>query len=56
MDVGNALSTFELSLEQGVGGGIRWLSPVGLIRLDVAAAISQPGTPLRIHLVVGPDL
>ncbi len=56
LDFGNALSAFELSLEQGVGGGLRWLSPVGMVRLDLAAAVSQPGTPLRLHLVVGPDL
>jgi translocation and assembly module TamA len=39
-----------------VGLGVRWLSPVGLLRLDVANGISNPDFPWRIHVVVGPDL
>jgi translocation and assembly module TamA len=55
-DAGNALSRVSLTLETGLGGGLRWLSPVGLIRLDGAFAVSQPGSPFRVHLTVGPDL
>ena len=55
-DAGNALDRFDWSLEQGVGGGVRWLSPVGLVRLDLAFAVSRSGNPLRFHLTVGPDL
>ena len=43
-------------LEQGVGGGIRFISPVGPIRVDAAFAVSRPGAPFRLHLSVGPDL
>ena len=56
-DAGNALDSFSsLSLERGIGGGLRWLSPIGLIRLDAAFAVSRPGSPLRIHFIIGPDL
>jgi translocation and assembly module TamA len=36
--------------------GLRWLSPIGLVRADVAWAVSEPGAPLRFHLMIGPDL
>jgi len=55
-DVGNAFNNFSQNLEQGLGIGIRWLSPVGLIRVDVATALSRDGHPLRLHITIGPDL
>ncbi len=55
-DIGNALNGLSQPLKQGAGVGIRWLSPVGLIRLDVAAALSEPDQPLRLHITIGPDL
>ena len=56
VDFGNAMDRFDWSLEQSVGGGVRWLSPVGLVRLDMAFATTRDGSPLRFHLTVGPDL
>jgi translocation and assembly module TamA len=56
LDVGNAMDSVNWNLEQGLGGGVRWLSPVGLVRLDVAVALSRAGNPLRLHITVGPDL
>ena len=60
-DVGDALQNFSLSvkqglLEQGVGAGIRWVSPIGLIRIDGAFAVTRPGTPFHLHFSMGPDL
>jgi translocation and assembly module TamA len=55
-DEGDAVESFQDPLEQGVGFGVRWLSPVGLVRADVAWAVSEPDDPVRFHLVVGPDL
>lgn len=56
-DVGNAFDPdYSNTITQGAGFGIRWLSPVGLIRLDLAFALSREGCPVRLHLVVGPDL
>ena len=55
-DTGNAMRTFSGSLEEGAGVGLRWVSPIGPIRADAAWALSEPGTPVRFHLTVGPDL
>lgn len=55
-DTGNAFDGTRLNLERGVGVGLRWRSPVGAVRVDLASAISDPGSPLRLHITVGPDL
>lgn len=55
-DTGNAMESFSGSLERGAGVGLRWVSPIGPIRADVAWALSEPGRPIRFHLTVGPDL
>lgn len=55
-DTGNAFSAFGDPLEYGAGLGVRWRSPIGPIRADVAWALSQDGTPFRFHLNIGPDL
>lgn len=56
VDSGNAFNGLSEPLKQGAGIGFRWHSPVGLIRVDLAAALSEPDYPLRLHLTVGPDL
>ncbi len=55
-DVGNAINSLSDPYKEGAGFGIRWISPVGLFRLDLAFALSRPGDPLRLHLTIGPDL
>ena len=55
-DAGNALEDFALDLEQAVGAGVRWISPIGLVRVDGAFPISEAEAPFRIHLSIGPDL
>ncbi len=55
-DVGNAFDTQANEIKQGVGFGLRWRSPVGVVRLDTAFALDEPGKPARLHLVIGPDL
>jgi translocation and assembly module TamA len=55
-DIGNAFNGFSESLKQGAGVGVRWHSPVGLIRVDVATALKEDGLPLRLHIIIGPDL
>lgn len=58
VDAGNAASDsrFDEGFERGAGVGVRWLSPVGPIRLDLAWGISDPEFPWRIHLSIGPQL
>jgi len=55
-DLGGALESFSDALSHGVGFGLRWLSPVGMIRLDYAWGLSTPGVPTYIHFMIGPDL
>ncbi len=56
VDAGNAFDDFHVPLEKGVGFGVRWHSPVGSVRFDLANAVSKQGTPWRIHFSIGPDL
>ena len=56
-DFGNAFNRFNsIGLEYSVGAGIRWLSPVGLIRVDIGVGISRADYPIHLHIVAGPDL
>ena len=56
VDAGNAFDDFDRSnVKVGVGMGVRWRSPIGPIRLDIA----QPADDLsdtHFHLSIGPDL
>ena len=56
VDAGRAFDHFDAAYQVGTGGGIRWQSPVGPIRLDVAFGVSEDDVPVRFHLSVGPDL
>jgi translocation and assembly module TamA len=55
-DTGTANDKLGGELKVGTGVGLRWLSPIGMIRLDFAEAIREPHHPIRIHLTIGPDL
>ncbi|WP_147460957.1 BamA/TamA family outer membrane protein, partial [Pseudomonas savastanoi] len=39
----------------GVGFGVRWVSPVGPLRLDLAHALDDDGG-IRLHFSMGPEL
>ena len=56
VDKGNAFNSLDFpSLKTGVGMGIRWISPVGPIRLDLAHALDDDGG-VRLHFSMGPEL
>ena len=55
-DAGNAINNTTEKLERGAGFGIRWKSPVGPVRVDLASALSREGQPWRLHINIGPDL
>jgi translocation and assembly module TamA len=56
-DTGNAFHNFSSgSLAQGAGFGVRWRSPIGPVRADIAWGISDPNHPIVFHLNIGPDL
>ena len=56
VDAGDAFkSRFDANV--GAGLGVRWKSPIGLVRLDVARpVVSDFDHSWRVHLVIGPDL
>lgn len=56
VDAGNAFDDADLDPQQGAGFGLRWRTPIGAVRLDLAQALSLPGNPWRLHLTLGPDL
>jgi translocation and assembly module TamA len=56
VDAGNAFNDFgQMDIKPSAGVGVRWLSPIGLIRFDVAKPLQDDGG-VHIHLVIGPDL
>ena len=56
-DFGNAYDKqFSNPTEYSIGVGIRWKSPIGPIRLDVASGISNDNNPIRLHFFIGPQL
>jgi len=57
IDGGRAFNDFNDPYRVGAGFGIRWQSPVGPFRLDIAMPISEnEEQKVRFHLSLGPDL
>ncbi len=55
-DSGSAFENRHINLHNGVGIGARWFSPIGPIRLDIAAPLDKDKDGLRVHFSLGPDL
>jgi len=56
VDAGDAF-TNQYDTNLGAGIGLRWKSPVGLVRLDIARPlVSNFDHEWRVHLIIGPDL
>ena len=55
-DFGNTSQSWPVKVKQTVGAGLRWLSPIGPLRIDIANALDEPDRPWRLHLTIGPDL
>ncbi|HXH02870.1 MAG TPA: autotransporter assembly complex family protein [Candidatus Competibacteraceae bacterium] len=56
VDAGDAFDSATPELKTGVGLGVRWRSPVGPVRVDLASGLDEPGDSVRLHLTIGPDL
>ena len=60
VDAGNAFDNdFSQDVKVGVGVGVRWQSPVGPVRVDLAHPVNADegdDTTIRLHLRLGPDL
>jgi translocation and assembly module TamA len=54
-DAGNAFREFSGKVATGTGFGARWISPVGMVRVDVGFGLQKEGNPVRLHLAIGPD-
>ncbi len=56
IDTGTATNDYNDKWSTGTGIGIRWVTPLGPLKLDLAFAISADNTPWRIHFSMGPDI
>jgi len=57
VDAGNAFDkSFNDPIKVGTGLGIRWASPVGTVRVDVAAGVSERSIPVRLVFFIGSPL
>lgn len=55
-DGGNSFNNIsEVKFKTSAGLGVRWMSPIGPIRLDLARALDD-SEDFRIHITMGPDL
>jgi translocation and assembly module TamA len=59
IDSGDAFTGFgNFKTRIGTGVGLRWRSPVGMVRADIGVPVHDPygQTGVQLHLVIGPDL
>ena len=59
VDTGDAFTGFgNFKTRIGTGLGLRWRSPVGMVRADIGVPVNDPygKTGIELHLVIGPDL
>lgn len=55
VDAGSAYNATP-DIHTGVGFGVRWRSPVGPIRIDVARGLKNPDAPFQVYLGLGAEL
>lgn len=57
VDAGNAFNGTDYRPKIGAGLGLRWVSPVGMIRLDLGTPVhNKDEHGVELHIVIGPDL
>jgi translocation and assembly module TamA len=56
VDSGSAFEGKDPDMRTGVGVGLRWRSPVGPVRIDIARGLDAPDSPFTLHLNIGADL
>jgi translocation and assembly module TamA len=55
VDTGSAFNV-RPDLHTGVGVGVRWRSPVGPVRIDIARGLKDPESGFTLHFNIGADL
>ena len=55
VDSGSAFND-KPEFRTGVGIGLRWRSPVGPLRIDIARGLDDPDSGFQLYLNIGPDL
>ena len=55
-DAGNAFDDSDFTAEVGAGVGVKWLSPLGPIRLYLGYPLTEDGGSWRVHIRLGADL
>ena len=59
VDSGDAFTSFgDYKQKTGVGFGVRWRSPVGMVRADLGFPLNKgpDDSAVELHIVIGPDL
>ncbi|MGL5031958.1 MAG: autotransporter assembly complex protein TamA [Aeromonas sp.] len=56
VDGGTATIDYSEPWKVGTGVGVRWVTPIGQVRLDLAVGVSEEDKPLRLHFALGPEL
>ncbi len=54
VDTGSAFDK-DPDFRTGVGAGLRWRSPVGPVRVDVARGLDDPDSSFQLYLNIGAD-
>lgn len=58
VDTGDAFTSFDDYRQRvGAGIGVRWRSPVGMVRVDLGVPLhDDDASGVELHIVIGPDL
>lgn len=56
VDRGRAFDNSDEPYRTGAGVGVRWLSPVGNVRFDVASRVNDEKDGYELHIFMGPPL
>jgi translocation and assembly module TamA len=56
VDTGSAFNGHKPDWRTGVGIGVRWRSPVGPVRIDIARGLDHPDSAFTLGLNIGADL
>lgn len=57
VDSGDAFDGTDFHARTGAGLGLRWRSPVGMVRVDLGVPVNNPyHHGVQLHIVIGPDL